>query len=66
MKKNRLKKFAVEFYNNLLKENTELVVEAYKKDEAVEIATLQIDAFKSHWSDELAEDYMLKRVSVIN
>lgn len=66
MKKNRLKKFAVEFYNNLLKENTELVVEAYKKDEAVEIATLQIDAFKSHWSDELAEDYMLKKVSVIN
>jgi hypothetical protein len=66
MKKNRLKKFAVEFYNNLLKENTELVVEAYKKDEAVEIATLQIDAFKSHWSDELAEDYMLKKVSVIS
>jgi hypothetical protein len=66
MKKNRLKKFAVEFYNNLLKENTELVVEAYKKEEAVEIATLQIDAFKSHWSDELAEDYMLKKVSVIS
>jgi len=66
MKKNRLKKFAVEFYNNLLKENTELVVEAYKKEEAVEIATLQIDAFKSHWSDEFAEDYMLKKVSVIN
>ena len=65
MKKNRLKKFAVEFYNNLLKENTEVLVEAYKKDEAIEIATLQIDAFRSHWSDEFSEDYKLKSVQLV-
>ena len=61
-KKPRLKKYAVEFVNNILHDTTELVIEAYNKSEAIDTATLYIDAFKTHYADEYAEDYKFKKV----
>jgi hypothetical protein len=67
MKNIRLKKFAVEFYNNLLKENTKVVVEAYKENEALEIAKLELDTkCFNHWINESLDDYFtIKKVELV-
>ena len=62
MSKLRLKKFAVEFYNNLLKENKVMQVEAYKKNEAIEIAKLELDTkCFNHWVNESIEEFFTIR-----
>ena len=68
MKNIRLKKFAVEFYNNLLKENKQIVVDAYKESEALEIAKLELDTkCFNHWINESVDDYFtIKKVQMIS
>lgn len=62
MRNLRLKKFAVEFYNNLLKENKVMQVEAYKLNEAIEIAKLELDTkCFNHWVEESIEDFFTIR-----
>jgi len=67
MSKLRLKKFAVQFYNNLLKEEKQMIVEAYRPKEALEIATLELDTkCFNHWTNESVEDYFtIKNVELV-
>ena len=67
MSKLRLKKFAVEFYNNLLKENKVMQVEAYKKNEAIEIAKFELDTkCFNHWVNESIEDlFTIRKVELL-
>ena len=65
MSKLRLKKFAVNFYNNLLKEEKRIEIEAYREKEAIEIATLELDVKCSHWTEELAEYFTIKKVELV-
>lgn len=66
MKKIRLKKFAVQFYNELLNEQRSIEVEAYQRKEAIDIATLQIDAKYNDWSDEYGEFFKIQKVEAVN
>jgi uncharacterized protein YdaT len=65
MSKLRLKKFAVNFYNNLLKEEKKMIVEAYREKEAVDIATLQIDTKYNDWSEDFADYFTIKKVELV-
>lgn len=65
-KKIRSKTFALQFTNELLKKDTTIVVEAKKEQEAIELATLQLDAFKTEWYDDYCEFYKLKKVEVMS
>jgi hypothetical protein len=67
MSKLRLKKFAVQFYNELMKENKIMQVEAYKKKEAIEIAKLELDTkCFNHWIEESIEDFFtIRKVELV-
>ena len=66
MKKIRSKTFALQFTNELLKKDTTIVVEAKKESEAIELATLQLDALKTEWYDDYCEFHTLKKVEIMN
>lgn len=61
----RMKKYAVQFMNNLLNETTEVIVDAFNKDEAVDVANLYIDAYKLSWEDDISEFYKVQSVAVM-
>ena len=64
-KKARMKKYAVQFMNNLLNETTEVIVDAFDKHEAVDVANLYIDAYRLGWEDDISEFYQVRNVAVL-
>lgn len=64
-KKIRSKLFALQFTNELLKKETTILVEAKKESEAIELATLQLDAYKTEWYDDYCEFHTLKNVKIM-
>ena len=61
-KQPRLKKYAVEFVNNIIHDTTEIVVEAYNKDEAIYSATMYIEAYNLNFIDDGREHYTFNSI----